>query len=87
MVLALALVLPAAIALAKGGTPPTITLWRIIGAAIVVAIYLTGGGVAAFLIGDASRAKDAFAYGMAWEAILGGVVLTGKALLPKPPGT
>jgi hypothetical protein len=52
--------------------------------AVVVLIFAAAGGVAALAMGDATKAGNAIVYGMAWEAILGGIFKTGKAALPDP---
>jgi hypothetical protein len=82
LALAITQVLPAAISLAGGGQGPKITPWRAFGAIVVVLIFAAGGGVAALLIGDVTAAKQAVAYGLAWQSILGGAIKTGRAALP-----
>lgn len=78
-------ILPAAGAIVSGGAEPRVTLWRAIAALVIVIGYSCAGGAAAIVIGDVATIKDAIVYGMAWEAILGGAVKTGRALLPPPP--
>lgn len=73
-------VLPAAVAAARTGTGWTLTPWRIAGVLTVIAIFVVLGGVAALIFrNDDTRIQDAIAFGMAWEALLGGVIKTGKA--------
>jgi hypothetical protein len=48
---------------------------------VVVVIFGCAGGGAALLMGDVTAAKTALLYGMAWEALLGGAIKTGKAAL------
>ena len=79
-------ILPAAFVLMKSETGPRITFWRVLGALIIFAGCGAAGGAAALIIGkDDMVIKDALVYGMAWEAILGGAVKTGRAALPDPP--
>ena len=80
--LAITQVLPAAAQLMHGAAGPVISRWRVIGAVIVVAIFGAAGGAAAMIMGDAKKPGNAIVYGMAWEAILGGAIKTGRAVLP-----
>lgn len=74
-------VLPAAISVIKSGTGPKLTPWRLVGVIVVVAIFVGIGAVAALIFRkDETRIADAIAFGMAWEALIGGVMKTGKIL-------
>lgn len=77
--LGVTLILPAAFRLANGGTAPQFTIGRIIGWVIILLIYAAAGAVAALFIGDAATKKEAVYYGMAWQALIGGVIKTGQA--------
>jgi hypothetical protein len=79
LTLLLTLVLPAALKLAQGGTPPQLTPWVILGLVTVAAIYLASGAIGAVYLGDPQSAKDAVSYGMASQALLAGVIKTGDA--------
>jgi hypothetical protein len=79
--LAITQVLPAAIALGKSGVKPHVNIWRVIGWLGVLIIYL-GAGAASALVFEAVKVKDAITYGMAWQALLGGVMKTARATLP-----
>jgi hypothetical protein len=82
LALAITQVLPAAVGVVKTGRGPTVTGWRIAAGILVVAIFASAGGGAALIMGDVTAAKTALLYGMAWEALLGGAIQTGKAALP-----
>lgn len=73
-------ILPAAVRLANGSAAPQITLGRVMGWLLVLVIYAAAGAVAALYIGDAGTEKEAVYYGMAWQAIIGGVIKSGQAL-------
>ncbi|HEY2334171.1 MAG TPA: hypothetical protein VGH58_04075 [Solirubrobacterales bacterium] len=77
--LAVTLILPAAVRLANGSAPPQVTLGRVIGWLLVLVIYAAAGAVAALYIGDAGTEKEAVYYGMAWQAVIGGVIKSGQA--------
>ena len=83
LALAITQVLPAAVAVAKSGLGYTLTAWRVVAVAIVVAIFAGAGGGAAILMGGVTQTKTGLLYGIAWEAILGGAIKTGAATLPK----
>ena len=53
---------------------PFPSMGRVIVALLLAAVFITLGGVAAVVIGDAREAKHAIAYGIGFEAILGGVL-------------
>lgn len=72
--LAVVQVLPFAIELARGKSNWTLSVGRIIGAALVLTIFIGAGGVVALLIGDATVAKQAIAYGLGWQATIGGFI-------------
>ena len=78
--LSVTLILPAAVTLSNGGTPPQLTVWRVAASAVVLIIYAAAGAVAALYIGDAGTAKEAVYYGMAWQALIGGVIKSGQAV-------
>lgn len=67
-------VLPTAFELAAGRAKLELSLSRVVGALLVMAIFVAGGGVAAFLVGDAQEAKHAVAYGLGWQGTLGGFI-------------
>ena len=49
---------------------------------VVVAIFVALGAVAALIFpNDETRIDDAISFGIAWEALLGGVIKTGRAAL------
>jgi hypothetical protein len=50
---------------------------RLLGCVIVVAGSMALGGLVAWLVGDATAARQAVAYGVSWQALLGGF-LQGK---------
>jgi hypothetical protein len=78
--LAVVQVLPFAIELAKGKANWTFSVGRLAGAALVLAIFIVGGGVVALLIGDATVAKQAIAYGLGWQATVGGFIQGTRAV-------
>ena len=47
---------------------------RVVVALMLAAVFITLGGVAAVIVGDAKEAKHAIAYGLGFEALLGGVL-------------
>lgn len=53
---------------------PDIALWKVGIAAGILVIFVLGGGVAALIPGDASKKGEALAYGLAWQASLGGAI-------------
>jgi hypothetical protein len=75
-------ILPAAVAVFKAGIGPSLTAWRVAAAVVIVGSFGAAGGGAALLMGDVTKAKQAILYGIAWQAILGGAIKTGKAALP-----
>jgi len=75
-------IMPAATALVKSTNMVEITPTRVVAATVLVLGFAAAGGAAALVIGDAEKVKDAMVYGMAWEAILGGAIKTGRAALP-----
>jgi hypothetical protein len=73
-------ILPAAVAAAKTGAGWQITPWRVAGVLVVIIVFVALGGAAALLFQkDTTKVPDAIAFGMAWEALIGGVIKTGKA--------
>jgi hypothetical protein len=56
------------------GADVHITLWRVVGAALVLLIFVSAGGFVAFLVGDATHIKQAVIYGLGWEGTLGGFI-------------
>jgi len=83
LVLAITQILPTAVQGVRSGVAPDFTPWRVFCILVIGLIFLVAGGGAAVLIGDVTEAKTALSYGMAWQAILGGVIKTGEAALPK----
>ncbi len=78
--------LPIAVSAVRTGTGPKLTRWRVVGAVIIVLVFILAGGVAAAIMDDATKGSQALVYGMAWEAILGGALRTGAAALPGSGG-
>ena len=67
-------VLPWAISLAHG-EEIQISIGRVVGAALVILIFLSLGGLTALLISDDSTpAKVAIAYGLGWQSTIGGFI-------------
>ncbi len=64
-------VLPWGLALARGAHLE-LSLHQAIGAAVVLAVFIVAGGVVAILVGDAIRPKQAIAYGLGWQGLIGG---------------
>lgn len=54
--------------------PPFPTAGRIVVAILLATVYVMLGGVAAVIVGDAVEVKHAIAYGLGFEALLGGVL-------------
>jgi len=80
-------VLPWSIALSKGAELK-ISKSRVFGGALVVIGFATRGAIIAYLMGDATVARRAIAYGAAWEGLAGGI-LQGTVIAgthPKPGG-
>jgi hypothetical protein len=71
-------VLPWAIGLAKGADFQ-ITPLRILGAIVVFLIFVLAGGVVAMLVGDAQHPKQAIAYGLGWQGLIGGFLQGSRA--------
>lgn len=69
-------VLPWAIALAQGGRLPSpVTAWRVFGVIVVLVIFALAGGLVALLFSDETTgAKEAIAFGLGWQGLLGGVI-------------
>ena len=83
-------VLPWAFAVA-GGADVHVTLGRVLGALAIVAIFVVAGGVVAILLGDATKAKQAIAYGLGWQGTIGGLIQGTRTIgnggdSPDPPG-
>ena len=73
-------ILPAAASAAKTGTGWQLTAWRVAAVIVVIIGFVALGGAAALVFQkDTTEARDAIAFGMAWQALLGGVIKTGKA--------
>jgi hypothetical protein len=64
-------VLPFGLALA-GGAEVTVTLARVLGCVLVLVVFIAAGGVVAILVGDAVKPKQAIAYGLGWQGLIGG---------------
>lgn len=79
LTLLLTLVLPAALKLARGGPPPDLTIWVVLGLVTVAGIYLASGAIGALYLGEPQTAKDAVSYGIASQALLAGLAKTGDA--------
>jgi len=73
LALAVVQVLPYAFALIRGAEL-TLSPGRVVGALLVLLIFIAGGGIAAIIAGDASQAKQAIAYGLGWQATVGGFI-------------
>jgi hypothetical protein len=76
-------VMPWAVALGRGGPPPEVKFWKIVGGVIVAAISIGAGGLVAYL-GDPSATRDAFTYGMGWQAVFAGVTGSVQAARVEP---
>jgi hypothetical protein len=50
---------------------------RVLGFLVVLVGYLAAGGLVAYLVGDATAARHAIAYGLGWQGLIGGF-LQGK---------
>lgn len=70
-------VLPWAVRLAKGADFQ-ITLPRVLGAGLVFLIFVVAGGVVAMLVGDAEHPKQAIAYGLGWQGLIGGFLQSAR---------
>ena len=66
--------LPLAEALLRGELAWRPTPGRLLGLTGFVAFFLGLGGAVALLLGDATEPKHAIAYGLGWQAILGGYI-------------
>lgn len=71
-------VLPWALAVSKGADVH-ITATRVLGALCVVGIYAGAGGLIAYLLGEATAARHAIAYGLAWQGLIGGFLQGERA--------
>lgn len=47
---------------------------RIAGFLVVVTCYLVAGGLVAYVVGDATAARHAIAYGLGWQGLIGGLL-------------
>ncbi len=65
-------ILPFALELTHGNAHLQLSVGRVVGALTVLAIFVVGGGVVAILLGDATQPKQAIAYGLGWQATIGG---------------
>lgn len=76
--------LPLAGALARGELEWQPSVGRILGVVGFVTAFVSLGGAAALVVGDAAEAKHAIAYGLGWQGILGGYITgtTRKAAAP-----
>jgi hypothetical protein len=74
-------VLPWAQALA-GGADLHLTFPRLLGALLIVLVFIVAGGGIAVLVGDATHPKQAIAYGLGWQGLIGGFL---KPAAPAPP--
>ena len=61
------------------GAQLRITLPRVLGAAMVFLAYVVAGGVVAMLVGDAILPKQAIAYGLGWQGLIGGFLQGDRA--------
>jgi uncharacterized membrane protein YbjE (DUF340 family) len=43
----------------------------VLGAVLIVGAFIVGGGFIAVIIGDATLARHALAYGFAWQSLVG----------------
>jgi hypothetical protein len=71
-------VLPWALAVTKGADVH-ITWLRCGGALPVICIFALAGGLVAYLVGDATAARQAVAYGLAWQGLVGGFLQGARA--------
>lgn len=62
-----------------------ITPARVIGAVLVLTVFVVAGGVVAILVGDAAKPKQAIAYGLGWQGLIGGFLQGQRA--QAEPGT
>jgi hypothetical protein len=49
-----------------------ITFPRVLGALLVLGVFVAAGGGVAILVGDATEPKQAIAYGLGWQGLIGG---------------
>lgn len=77
-------VLPFGLALLQGAVFK-VTLLRVIGFLLVLTVFIAAGGVVAILVGDATEPKQAIAYGLGWQGLIGGF-LQGTVGGPRPLG-
>lgn len=79
MALAAVHVLPFAFELAKGATL-TITVGRVIGVVLIVAVFVgVGGGIAVVLAQSTDGSKQAIVYGLGWQSTIGGFIQGTRA--------
>ena len=71
-------VLPWGLALTRGADLH-ITPSRVLGAILVVVAFLCIGGLVAVLLGDATRPRQAIAYGLGWQGLIGGFLQGRRA--------
>jgi len=65
------------------GADVHLTLKRALGALIVIGGYMVAGGVVAYLVGGATEARHAIAYGLGWQGVIGGYLQGRRA--DEPP--
>ncbi len=68
------LILPEALKIFRGEQSLAITLPRLIAALVIAAIFIAAGGALSIAFGDATEGKQALAYGLGIEGILGGTL-------------
>lgn len=61
------------------GAELTISFSRCVGLVVVVAGTMALGGFVAYLVGGATSAHQAVAYGLGWQGTLGGVIQGARA--------
>jgi hypothetical protein len=62
-----------------------LTLPRIVGALLVLAVFVAAGGVVAVVVGDAVQPKHAIAYGLGWQGFIGGLLRARSAAVSDLP--
>ena len=56
------------------------TFKKVAGSVLALVVFLVLGGIAALVVGDAVRPKQAIAYGLGWQGTIGGFLQGRKAL-------
>lgn len=70
--------IPWLVGLMRGGPRPR--LWEMIGGTGLLLVHATLGGVAALLVGEATLARQAIVFGLAWPTVLQAAAKTYKAV-------